>query len=103
MRRARFRIVLTVAPICTPREVARAYRITRRQWLGRLRRLTDTHARLAVFSIEQGALPAPEQMALWNRQAEAPHRYRQVSGFVRDAHHAVQRVTDLRRSFWPKR
>ena len=100
---ARSRIVLTVAPTCTPREVARAYRLTRRQWFGRLRRVTDTHARLAVFAIEQGALPAPAQMALWNRQAGTPRRYRQVSVFVRDAHHAVQRVTDLRRSVSPKR
>ena len=101
--RARSRIVLTVAPTCTPREVARAYRITRRQWFGRLRRVTDTHARLAVFAIEQGALPAPEQMARWNRQAGTPHRYRQVSVFVRDARHAVQRLTDLKLSVSLKR
>lgn len=100
---ARSRLALTVVPTCSLREVARAYWISWSQWCGRLRRLTDEHARLAAFANSHRRLCARGQMEGRNRQTRKSRQYRQLSVFVRDARHAVQRLTDLKLSVSLKR
>jgi hypothetical protein len=93
--RARSRIVLTVDPTCTPREVAAAFRRLRREHFGRLRRLTAKHARLGAFAAAHCGETKAVQMAAWNRAARPRDRYRRVSAFARDSRQALRRLTEF--------
>ena len=90
---ARSRIVLTVDPMCTPREVASEYRRWRRLHFGRLRRLTPKHAALAVFSLRHQHLAYIDQMHQWNK-GHRRSRYRKVSTFARDCETALHRLRE---------
>ena len=92
------RIVLTIDPTCTPAEVADHYRRVRGREYGRLRRLTEKHAALAVFRAEQpGERISREQIQVWNSQVtrrQPGWRYKQLKLFIRDAETALERLLD---------
>ena len=101
---ARSRIILTIDPKVTPRELADHYRATRRALFNgrRLRRLSEKHARLAAFNAQQ-----PEDSTVeanreqWNAQCRAwkhpDWRYRaaDVNRFKRDCQQALERLVGL--------
>jgi hypothetical protein len=92
---ARSKIVLTIDPTATPREVAAAYASLRRRQFGRIRRLQPKHAELAVFAIRQHSQTEREQMEEWNRMHPG-ERYRFPSVFKRDSVLAIQALAELR-------
>jgi hypothetical protein len=93
---ARSKIVLTVDPTSTPAEVAAVYSAVRAEQFGRVRRLDEQHAKLAVFAARQGERPIDEQMAEWNAQVPRRRRYRFRSVFKREAEKALRSLTELR-------
>jgi len=92
---ARSKIVLTIDPTATPREVAAAYAGLRKRQFGRIRRLQRKHAELAVFAIRQRSETDREQMEEWNRMHPGrSHRFPSV--FRRDADLAIKALAELR-------
>jgi hypothetical protein len=98
----RSRVHLTVDPLCTPQEVAAAYVSARRDLLpfvkGRLRRLSERHATLAVFVFGREERPNREVLEAWNRwcdQNSKSWRYEHVSQFSRDAQQAMDRLLNF--------
>ncbi len=98
---ARSRIVLTVDPKVTPAELARYYQTVRREEFGgRMRRLSEKHARLAVFTAQQQDDDSPdEERKRWNEQCRVwkrpKWRYKKTSQFKRDRQKAVERLAEL--------
>jgi hypothetical protein len=95
------RVVLTVHPAATPKEVADAYRTTR-DGLGiaesygkrRIRSLSLKHLTLATF-LAQREGTWQEKMAAWNREHGKLGTYSQPSNFRRDARLARTRVLNI--------
>lgn len=97
---ARSRIVLTVDPKVTPAELARYYQSMRQHFGARMRRLSEKHARLAVFAAQQDEGESPDvQRQRWNEQCKAwkrpSWRYKDTSQFKRDYQKALERLAEL--------
>ena len=86
------RLVLTVDPVLTPREVAELYRRARAKTLSkRYRSLSEKHIQLAAFGAKAEEKSAHERMRAWN--AEHPQwRYTESSNFSRDCARARKRM-----------
>ena len=91
----RSRIVLRIDPACTPQEVAAAYRAYRRERFGRVKHLSPTHCRLAVFAATHVDLAPAERMATWNQAAPRKERYHRLATFNRDCRQAQLRLTEF--------
>ena len=100
------RIVLTIDPTCTPQEVAEVYAGVRAQEFGRLRRLSQKHAHLAIFAAQRVTLnpfDPPEQWDArreeWNSQCTKRRkprwRYQQASVFERECRQALGRLRNI--------
>ncbi len=94
-------MTLSVDPIVSPQELARAYGEMRRAVVGaeRKRRLTPKHLELAVFMAEHPASDKPlwgKRMAAWNAGAPKKWRYRQETNFARDCVAAQRRMEDTK-------
>lgn len=87
------RVILTIDPALSPREVAERYREARKRFVGtRHRSMSQKHSTLVLF---MNSRPAGEtyaqSMAAWNKQFRK-WRYRQVTNFGRDVQVARQRL-----------
>ncbi len=98
----RSRVHLILDPFCTPQEVAAAYISARRNMLpfvkGRMRRLSERHARLAGFVFERGEETTREVFDAWNNWCAAegkPWEYEHLSQFSRDALQAMDRLLNF--------
>jgi len=88
------RIVLTLDPSLSPKEVAEYYRKVREDVIGtRHRELSEKHMQLAIFAATQ-----PEErkwsdkMAEWNRTHPAEWKYEEVANFSHDCLQARRRL-----------
>lgn len=88
------RVILSIDPALSPREVADYYRLIRRSAFGGMRHRpqTEKHIQLALFSaLRPKGETWAEQMAAWN--AEHPEwRYAEVTNFHRDCTTAQRRL-----------
>ena len=90
------RIVLSIDPTVSPREVAQAYGLLRGQVVGpRHRDLTLKHHSLAVFyaQMDEGKTWA-QRMKYWNEKINRPEwQYKTDTNFARNCTKAYQRLT----------
>lgn len=82
------RITLDVDPSVSPSELARVYQSVRNK-NGRRRRLSQKHARLAIFKTDHPNLSWSELLRRWNKE-EKRWKYNHLSNFRRDALRAQQ-------------
>jgi hypothetical protein len=100
---ARSRIILTIDPKVTPREVADFYRTVRKAEFSRMKRLSEKHASLAAFEAPQPAeRPWKERLRDWNQKCareKRPQKWRYaervIGRFKRDCRMAVERIVGL--------
>lgn len=87
------RIVLTVDPALTPREVAEAYRRVRKDLLETATRpISDKHLELAVFGSDRAQEETwAERMRVWNKK-HPQWAYSRAANFARDVQRAEQRL-----------
>lgn len=88
------RIVLTVDPSLSPREVAEYYRKMRQEVMGaRHRDLSEKHLQLAIFAATQPEERTwSEKMAVWNKSHPTEWRYEEVGNFSHDCLQARRRL-----------
>jgi len=94
------RIVLTVDPAMTAREVAEIYRSARRDMLkkdkkdkARFRLQSEKHLHLAIFDAQQpDGDTYRKKMKAWNDQCPKQWKYTQESNFGRDCKKAIERL-----------
>lgn len=87
------RIVLTVDPTLSPKEVAEFYRRIRQHVLpGRHRELSEKHMQLALFAANRSEETWSDKMAEWNRTHAAEWKYEEVANFSHDCLQARRRL-----------
>jgi hypothetical protein len=88
------RLLMTVDPSLSPREVSATYKRVRTQILGRrYRTMSQKHIQLALFTVEHKGKRAKQQMQVWNRQFRK-WKYGELSNFSRDCEVAKRRLLD---------
>jgi hypothetical protein len=93
-------ITMTISQSSTPSEVADYYRRVRRESFGRIRRLSERHARLAAFAAQLPSDSSPaDQMRRWNAQRvtwkKRKWQFRYSSRFATEAQRAIDRLVEL--------
>ena len=102
------RIVLTIDPTLSPKEVHNCFQSIRQRFLGaKWRDLNESQLKLAQFAWHCGDEEAwPQRMDSWNRKATIPEeRYDNLSHFKRDCQHAIKKLLEpvpLAKNFFPQ-
>lgn len=88
------RIVLTVDPSLSPKEVAEYYRMIRQNALGtRHRDISEKHMQLAIFAAKQPEDRTwSDKMLEWNRICPVEWKYMEVANFSHDCLQARRRL-----------
>lgn len=88
------RIVLTLDPSLSPKEIAEYYRKVRENVIGtRHRELSDKHMQLAIFAATQPEERTwSDKMAEWNKTHPAEWKYQEVANFSHDCLQARRRL-----------
>jgi hypothetical protein len=93
------RIILTIDPTLSPKEVRNAFQFIRQRILGaKWRDLKDKQLQLAQFALHCGdEEPWPQRMASWNtevqsQKAEPRWCYDNLGHFKRDCQHAIEKL-----------
>jgi hypothetical protein len=88
------RIVLTIDPALSPKEVAEQYRMARQEAIaGRHRELSEKHMQLAIFAAKHSDNETwAEKMAEWNKTHPEEWRYGEVANFSHDCLQARRRL-----------
>jgi hypothetical protein len=88
------RIVLTLDPALSPKEVAEQYRRIRQEVIpGRHRDLSEKHMQLALFAANRSEGQTwVDKMAEWNKTHAAEWKYEEVANFAHDCLQARRRL-----------
>ena len=91
------RIVLTLDPTLTPKEVSIAFQHVRQSVLGASwRDLRDRQLALARFALHRADdEPWPQRMKAWNKEVDENWQYTDVSNFRRACHNALRKLLTL--------
>jgi hypothetical protein len=102
------RIVLTIDPTLSPKEVHSCFQSIRQRFLGaKWRDLNESQLKLARFALHCGDEETwPQRMDSWNRNAKIrKERYDNLSHFKRDCQHVMKKLLEpvqLAKNFFPQ-